>query len=47
VIDPYQRTVIEADQAGIRRSVALKLSTPLVGEVDFGSLFQQIDEPPE
>ena len=47
VVDPYQRTVIEADQAGIRRPAALKLSTSLVGEVDFGLLFQQLAEPPE
>jgi Uma2 family endonuclease len=47
VADPYQRTVIEADQSGLRRSVALKLSTPLVGEVNFGLLFQQLAEPPE
>jgi len=47
VADPYQRTVIEADQSGIRRPATLKLSTPLVGEVDFGLLFQQLDEPPE
>jgi Uma2 family endonuclease len=47
VADPYQRTVIEADQAGIRRPASLKVSTPLVGEVDFGLLFQQLDEPPE
>ena len=47
VVDPYQRTVIEADQAGLRRPATLKLSTPLVGEVDFGLLFQQLAEPPE
>jgi Uma2 family endonuclease len=47
IADPYQRTLIEADQAGIRRPATLALSTPLVGEVDFGLLFQQLDEPPE
>ncbi len=47
VVDPYQRTLIEADQRGIRRPATLTLSTPLVGEVDFGLLFQQLDEPPE
>ena len=47
VVDPYQRTIIEADQAGIRRPPTLKLSTPLVGEIDFGLLFQQLDEPSE
>jgi len=47
VADPYQRTLMEADQAGIRRPPTLVLATPLVGEVDFASLFQQLDEPPE
>jgi Uma2 family endonuclease len=47
VADPYQRTLIEADQAGIRRPATLALSTPLVGEVDFGLLFQELDESPE
>jgi Uma2 family endonuclease len=47
VIDPYKRTLVEADQAGIRRPVAQTLSTPLVGEVDFAPLFEQLDEPPE
>lgn len=47
IIDPYQRTVIEADPAGIRRPGTLTLSTPLVGEVDFRTLFQQLDEPSE
>ena len=47
VVDPYKRTLIEADQAGIRKAATLVLSTPLVGEVDFASLFQQLDEPAE
>ena len=47
VADPYQRTLIEADQTGIRKPAMLILSTPLVGEVDFGLLFQQLDEPTE
>ena len=47
VVDPYQRTLIEADQSGIRRPGAPTLSAPLVGEVDFGLLFQQLAEPPE
>jgi Uma2 family endonuclease len=47
VIDPHKRTLVEADQAGIRRVSTQKLSTPLVGEIDFAPLFEQLDEPPE
>jgi len=47
IADPYQRTLIEANQTGIRRPATLTLSTPLVGEVDFGLLFQELDEPSE
>jgi Uma2 family endonuclease len=42
VADPYERTLVAAGQAGIRRVPALKLSTPLVGEVDFFALFEQL-----
>jgi Uma2 family endonuclease len=45
VVDPYKQTLVEADQAGIRRPAAQTLATPLVGEVDFARLFQQLDEP--
>ena len=45
VVDPYKRTLVEANQAGIRRPAAQTLATPLVGEVDFARLFQQLDEP--
>jgi hypothetical protein len=47
VVDPYKRTLVEADQAGIRRISTQKLSTPLVGEVDFAALFEQLNESPE
>ena len=47
VVDPYKRTLIEADPAGIRRPATLTLSTSLVGDIDFGLLFQQLDESPE
>jgi len=47
VVDPYQRTLVEADQAGIRQPPTSMLSTPLVGEIDFASLFAQLDEPAE
>jgi len=45
VVDPYKRTLVEADQNGIRQPETLVLLTPLVGEVDFAELFQQLDEP--
>lgn len=47
IVDPYKRTLIEADPTGIRKPSTLVLSTPLVGEVDFAALFQQLDEPTE
>jgi Uma2 family endonuclease len=47
VIDPHKRTLIEADQSGIRQVKTLVLSTPLVGEIDFAELFRQLDEPAE
>lgn len=45
VVDPYQRTLVEADRNGIRKPTAQVLSTPLVGEIDFASLFLRLDEP--
>jgi Uma2 family endonuclease len=47
VVDPYKRTLAEADQAGMRRPAAQTLATPLVGEIDFAALFRQLDEPAE
>ena len=47
VVDPYKRTLVEADQNGIRRPEQQLLATPLVGEIDFAGLFQQLDEPAE
>ena len=47
VADPYKRSLIEADQAGIRRPTGFVLATPLVGEVDFAVLFAELDEPVE
>jgi Uma2 family endonuclease len=47
VVDPYKRSLIEADPSGIRKPAAKVLATPLVGEVDFAALFQQLDEPAE
>ena len=45
VIDPYKRTLVEADQSGIRQVESQVLSTPLVGEIDFADLFRQLDRP--
>jgi Uma2 family endonuclease len=47
VVDPYKRTLVEADRNGIRQPTTQVLSTPLVGEIDFSSLFHQLDEPAE
>jgi Uma2 family endonuclease len=47
VVDPYKRTLVEADQNGIRQPAEQILSTPLVGEIDFASLLAQLDEPAE
>jgi Uma2 family endonuclease len=42
VIDPYKRTLVEADQSGIRRPPALVLQTELVGALDFKLLFEAL-----
>lgn len=47
VVDPYKRTLSEVVQGVIRRPSTQILATPLVGEIDFASLFQQLDEPTE
>jgi Uma2 family endonuclease len=47
VVDPYKRTLAEADQKGMRQPETLVLSTPLVGEIDFAPLFAELDEPAE
>jgi Uma2 family endonuclease len=47
VVDPYKRTLSEVIQGEIRRPATQVLATPLVGEIDFASLFQQLDEPAE
>jgi len=45
VVDPFKRTLAEASQAGIQRPSGQVLATPLVGEIDFGLLFEKLDEP--
>jgi Uma2 family endonuclease len=47
IIDPYKRTIVEADQRGIRQSESQTLSTPLVGEIDIAAMFRDLDEPAE
>jgi Uma2 family endonuclease len=47
VVDPYKRTLMEVVNGVIRRPAGSVLATPLVGEVDFASIFQELDEPTE
>ena len=47
IVDPYQRTVMEADAAGFREAVGLTLETELVGSVNFGDFFAELDKNPE
>ena len=47
VVDPYQRSVVEADAKGIREVRGLVLDTELTGPVDFGELFRDLYEPAE
>lgn len=44
IVDPYKRILSEVVHGEIRQPAAQVLSTPLVGEVDFGSLFAELDE---
>jgi len=46
IVDPYQRTVMEADAAGVREAVDFTLETELVGSVDFGDFFAELDKNP-
>jgi Uma2 family endonuclease len=47
IVDPYQRTVMEADAAGFREAVDLTLETGLVGSINFGEFFVVLDENPD
>lgn len=47
IVDPYKRTLTEVVEGEIRTPATPTLSTPLVGEVDFAPLFEQLDEPAE
>lgn len=42
VIDPYHRTVAEADRDGMRRCTSGIAETDLVGAVDFNALFSRL-----
>ena len=46
IVDPYKRRLFEVrPPASIRRPPGLTLATPLVGEIDFAPLFQELYEP--
>jgi Uma2 family endonuclease len=47
IVDPYQRTVMEADATGIREAIGLTLETGLVGSVNFGDFFAELDKNPD
>jgi len=47
IVDPYQRTVMEADAAGFREADNFTLETELVDSVNFGDLFAELDKNPE
>jgi len=47
IVDPYKRTLQEADREGIRYRADLAAETELVGRIDFNELFAQLDEPTE
>jgi Uma2 family endonuclease len=47
IVDPYQRTVMEADAAGFREAVDFTLQTELTGSVKFSDLFAELDKNPE
>jgi Uma2 family endonuclease len=47
IVDPYQRTVMEADATGFREAVDFTLETELVGSVNFGDLFAEVDKNPD
>ena len=45
MVDPYKRSVIEADATGIREVRGLVVETEVTGAVDFGRLFEWLYEP--
>jgi Uma2 family endonuclease len=47
IVDPYQRTVMESDATGIREAVGFMLQTELVGSINFGDFFTELDKNPD
>ena len=45
IVDPYKRKLFVADLNGIREVPDLVVANELVGNVDFGELFRQLEEP--
>lgn len=43
LIDPYRRTVVEADGTGTRQAANQLVKTELTGSVDFSALFHELD----
>ena len=46
IVDPYQRTVMEADAAGFREATDFTLGTELVGSINFCDFFAELDYNP-
>src|ERR1700722_12057741 len=47
IVDPCQRTVMEADATGFREAVNFTLETELVGSVNFADFFAALDTDPD
>lgn len=47
IADPYKRKVVTVEDGVLHRLTGFVTETPLVGRVDFGELFRQLDEPAE
>ena len=47
VVDPYKRTLRELVDRVIRRATGTVLATPLVGEIDFAPIFEELYAPTE
>jgi Uma2 family endonuclease len=45
VVDPYRRTVFEADREGVRRCPSCVAHTDLTGPIDFAALFSRLGAP--
>jgi Uma2 family endonuclease len=45
IVDPYKRKLFVADLNGVREAPDLVVANELVGSVDFGELFRQLEEP--